>query len=302
MNIREISTERRNPNTLTIDHASSLEIVQLMNKEDSRVPETIEKILPQIASAIDGITERMTLGGRLIYVGAGTSGRLGILDASECPPTFSTDPEDVQALIAGGEAAITSSFEGAEDDEEKGGADLQERGIRSQDVVVGIAASGRTPYTIGAMRAAKEKGALVIALVCSQESEMAGVADRALVAEVGAEVITGSTRLKAGTAQKLILNMLSTGTMIQQGKVYSNLMVDVQPTNEKLQMRSKHIIMEATGVVEEEAAEALVEYRAVKPAILSLLTPLKGDHVHVALAKHNGHIGKAIQAQQKTEK
>ncbi|UOQ94455.1 N-acetylmuramic acid 6-phosphate etherase [Halobacillus shinanisalinarum] len=302
MNIKEISTERRNSSTLTIDQANSLEIVQLMNKEDSQVPQAIGKILPEIASAIDGITERMGLGGRLIYVGAGTSGRLGILDASECPPTFSTDPEDVQALIAGGEAAITSSFEGAEDDVERGRADLQGREVRSQDVVVGIAASGRTPYTIGAMELAKEKGALVLALVCSQDSEMEKAADRTLVAEVGPEVITGSTRLKAGTAQKLILNMLSTGTMIKQGKVYSNLMVDVQPTNKKLQIRSKHIIMEATGVIEEEAAQALVEYGAVKPAILSLLTSLKGDHVHAALTKHNGHIGKAIQAQQKEEK
>ncbi|WP_163526937.1 N-acetylmuramic acid 6-phosphate etherase [Halobacillus ihumii] len=297
MNIKEISTEQRNSSTLTIDQASSFEIVQLMNKEDYAVPQAIGKILPQLATAIDKITERMSLGGRLIYVGAGTSGRLGVLDASECPPTFSADPEHVQALIAGGPAAITSAFEGAEDDVEQGRLDINAKNVNQQDVIVGIAASGRTPYTIGAMKEAKNHGALVLAVVCSLGSDMAEEADLTLVADVGPEVLTGSTRLKAGTAQKLILNMLSTGTMIKQGKVYSNLMVDLQPTNQKLQIRSKHIIMEATGVSEKKAEQVLHEYGAVKPAILALLTSLKGEQVHASLAKHNGHIGKAIQAE-----
>ncbi|MFD2922506.1 N-acetylmuramic acid 6-phosphate etherase [Halobacillus naozhouensis] len=301
MNIKEISTEQRNASTLTIDQASSLQIVKLMNKEDRDVPQAIGKILTQIATAIDRITERMSLGGRLIYVGAGTSGRLGVLDASECPPTFSADPEHVQALIAGGPAAITSAFEGAEDDVEQGRLDIKAKNVNQQDVVVGIAASGRTPYTIGAMKEAKDHGALVLAIVCSLGSDMEEAADLTMVAEVGPEILTGSTRLKAGTAQKLILNMLSTGTMIQQGKVYSNLMVDLQPTNQKLQIRSKHIIMEATGVSEKKAEQVLHEYGAVKPAILALLTSLKGEEVHASLDKHNGHIGRAIHSVSESE-
>ncbi|WP_079527328.1 N-acetylmuramic acid 6-phosphate etherase [Halobacillus hunanensis] len=297
MNIKEISTEQRNSSTLKIDQASSLEIVKLMNEEDYAVPQAIGKILPQLATAIDRITERMSLGGRLIYVGAGTSGRLGVLDASECPPTFSADPEHVQALIAGGPAAITSAFEGAEDDVEQGRLDINAKNVNQQDVVIGIAASGRTPYTIGAMKEAKNHGALVLAVVCSLGSDMEEEADLTMVADVGPEVLTGSTRLKAGTAQKLILNMLSTGTMIKQGKVYSNLMVDLQPTNQKLQIRSKHIIMEATGVSEKKAEQVLHEYGAVKPAILALLTSLKGKQVHASLAKYNGHIGKSIHAE-----
>ncbi|KGX84630.1 N-acetylmuramic acid 6-phosphate etherase [Pontibacillus litoralis] len=293
MKISNISTEKRNNNTLSIDQATSLEIVSMMNEEDTNVPNAIKDILPAIAEAIDGTVDRMKKGGRLIYIGAGTSGRLGILDAVECPPTFSTSNE-VQAVIAGGNHAMFKAFEGAEDDEEQGAKDLIAQQVNAQDIVVGIAASGRTPYTIGGMKEAKKNGAFVIAVVCSHHSEMAKIADIPLEANVGPEVIAGSTRLKAGTAQKLILNMLSTGTMIKLGKVYSNLMVDLKPSNYKLKVRSINIIIEATGASEEEARKALETYGTVKGAIVSMLTNLEGEQVFKALEKHHGHIQNII--------
>ncbi|RLQ96585.1 N-acetylmuramic acid 6-phosphate etherase [Falsibacillus albus] len=295
MNLQNILTEKRNDHTFDIDQVSTLEMVKKINDEDKTVASAIESILPQVAKVIDWIVAGMKKGGRLIYIGAGTSGRLGILDASECPPTYGTSPDQVIAIIAGGDQAIQYALEGAEDDEEKGREDITAKKVGPNDVVIGIAASGRTPYTIAAMKQAKELGAKVAALVCTPQSEMEAVADEALVAEVGPEVVTGSTRMKAGTAQKLILNMLSTGTMIQMGKVYSNLMVDVMASNEKLKERAKLIVAEAAGVTLEEADAAMKEFKSAKPAILSLVTGLKGPEVAEMLQKHNGHLRAAIE-------
>ncbi|MGE6257766.1 N-acetylmuramic acid 6-phosphate etherase [Heyndrickxia sporothermodurans] len=294
MNLQSILTEKRNPNTLNIDQQSTLDIVRAINTEDKKVAFAIENILPTVALVVDKIVEGMHNGGRLIYIGAGTSGRLGILDASECPPTYSTSPDQVSAMIAGGEKAIQFALEGAEDDEELGRQDMLSRNPGPNDTIVGIAASGRTPYTIAAMKAAKEKGATVAAIVCTPKSLMEKEADFTMVAEVGPEVVTGSTRMKAGTAQKLILNMLTTSTMIRMGKVYSNLMVDVKPTNLKLKERAKHIVAEAANVTIEQAEEALKEYGSVKPAILSLVTGEKGKKVTNALASNNGYLREAI--------
>lgn len=294
MKLQSILTEKRNPNTLNIDQQSTLDIVRAINTEDKKVAFAIENILPTVALVVDKIVEGMHNGGRLIYIGAGTSGRLGILDASECPPTYSTSPDQVSAMIAGGEKAIQFALEGAEDDEELGRQDMLSRNPGPNDTIVGIAASGRTPYTIASMKAAKEKGATVAAVVCTPKSLMEKEADFTMVAEVGPEVVTGSTRMKAGTAQKLILNMLTTSTMIRMGKVYSNLMVDVKPTNLKLKERAKHIVAEAAKVTIEQAEEALKEYGSVKPAILSLVTGEKGEKVTNALASNNGYLREAI--------
>ncbi|WP_433744318.1 N-acetylmuramic acid 6-phosphate etherase [Falsibacillus pallidus] len=294
MNLQNIMTEKRNPSTMEIDQLSSMEIIQKINDEDQKVPMAIEAILPVIAKVVDAIVKGMKNGGRLIYIGAGTSGRLGILDASECPPTYGTSPEQVLAIIAGGDHAIQYAMEGAEDSIEGGEQDIINANVGQNDVVVGIAASGRTPYTIAAMKKAKELGAVVAAVVCSPNSPMEQAADFAIVAEVGPEVVTGSTRMKAGTAQKLILNMLSTASMIQLGKVYSNLMVDVMASNEKLRERAKLIVAEAAGVDVKEAEEALKEFGSAKPAILSLVTGLKGKEVLDLLEKHDGHLRAAI--------
>lgn len=255
--LTKLSTERRNPNTMNIDSVSTLEIIEMINEEDKKVALDVETAKVNIAKAVDVIAERLSKGGRLIYVGAGTSGRLGILDASECPPTYGVDYELVQGIIAGGPEAILKAVEGAEDSEELGKMDLQERNLRSCDVVCGIAASGRTPYAIGAMKYAKEIGAAVISIAMSENSPMSIIADVPISVVVGPEVIMGSTRMKAGTAQKMILNMLSTGTMIKLGKVYSNLMVDVQPTNEKLIARAKRIVKLATAA-EDDTIERLL--------------------------------------------
>jgi N-acetylmuramic acid 6-phosphate etherase len=294
MEIKKLLTEQRNPNTYHIDQLSTLEIVELINKEDQKVPDAIEKVLPTIAAVIDIIVEKLSIGGRLIYVGAGTSGRLGILDAAECPPTFGTSPNQIIGIIAGGEEAIQHALEGAEDDIEMGKRDIRSLRISDKDVVIGIAASGRTPYTISAMEEAKTLGAKVVALVCTPHSPMEKVSDYAIVVEVGPEVVTGSTRMKAGTAQKMVLNMLTTTAMIRLGKVYSNLMVDVSPVNNKLKIRAKTIVVEATGVEEKEAEKALEEYGSVKLAILSLVTGLKGTEVQTLLEKHHGFLKNAI--------
>lgn len=294
MDLNNILTEKRNPNTYQIDQLSSLEILKLIHHEDSKVPNVIEKIIPHIASLADAIVKQMQQDGRFIYVGAGTSGRLGVLDASECPPTFGTLPEDVIGVIAGGEKALQFALEGAEDSVENGKLDMKKIAVNERDVVIGLAASGRTPYTIEAMKEAKRNGAIIGAVVCSPNSEMEQIADYAIVAEVGPEVITGSTRMKAGTAQKFILNMLSTTVMIKLGKVYENLMVDVVPTNKKLHYRAKLIVSEAAGVPLPEAESALNEFKTVKAAILALVTGLKGEQVHVLLEKNHGHLRKAI--------
>ncbi|WP_211256096.1 N-acetylmuramic acid 6-phosphate etherase [Edaphobacter aggregans] len=270
LNLATLTTEARNPRTTNIDQLPTLEMLKLINEEDQSVPRVVATQLPQIARAIDEIAARFERGGRLFYIGAGTSGRLGVLDASECPPTFAVPPTLVQGLIAGGDSALRKSSEKSEDSPEQGAADLLAAGFganNTPDTIVGIAASGRTPYVIGAMETVKKLGALVISLTCVEGSEMARIADIAIAPVTGPEVVTGSTRLKAGTATKLVLNMLSTGVMIRTGAVYGNLMVNVQPTNEKLVDRAHRIIAEATGVDRPTAAKLLTEAGSVKVAI-----------------------------------
>lgn len=273
MNLSQLTTEQRNPRTLHIDEVPTLELVRLINEEDQRVPQAVAAILPDIARAVDLIAARLAADGRLFYIGAGTSGRLGILDAVECPPTYRTDPERIQGIIAGGTPAIFRAQEGAEDSEELGARDLAARGFRAGDIACGIAASGRTPYVIGALRHARACGGATIALACSEHAAIASLADIALLPITGPEAITGSTRMKAGTAQKLVLNMLSTGAMVKLGKTYGNLMVDVKASNAKLTERATRIVMEVAECSRETAAEALklADGRA-KVAILRVLT------------------------------
>lgn len=295
LNLSKLTTESRNQNTLNIDKVSTLEMVKMINEEDKKVANAIEIELPQIAEAIDGIVERMQKGGRLIYIGAGTSGRLGILDASECPPTYGVSEELVQGLIAGGQEAIFRAKEGAEDSKELAVLDLKYKHLNENDTVVGIAASGRTPYVIGGLEYANEIGALTISVTCNADSQVAKEAKIAISPVVGAEVVTGSTRLKSGTAQKLVLNMLSTGSMIKMGKVYGNLMVDVKATNEKLVERSKKIVCEATGVSFKEAETVLNETDFdVKLSIFMILSNLEKEEAKVILEMNNGYIAKAL--------
>lgn len=295
MNLNNLTTEQRNPNTTKIDEASTLELVTLINNEDKLVPAAVEKELPAIAKAIDVIVEAMQNGGRLVYCGAGTSGRLGILDASECPPTYGVDTNTVIALIAGGDDALLNAIEGAEDDENLCQKELEAISFTNKDVLVGIAASGRTPYTIGGMLYAKSIGAKVISLTCNQNSKMAEIADVSIAPIVGPEVVTGSTRMKAGTAQKLVLNMLSTGTMIKLGKVYQNLMVDVMPSNLKLIERCIRIVMQATGVDYDTAKQTLeqVDYHP-KTAIVMILGNYSKEEAKQRLAESRGHIKAAL--------
>lgn len=295
INLDRISTEQRNPNTLQIDQVSTLEMVKLINEEDKKVALAVEQVLPEIATAIDMIVEQFKQGGRLVYIGAGTSGRLGILDASECPPTYGADPSMVIGLIAGGDTAIRKAVEGAEDSPEKSVADLEAIHFTTRDVLVGLAASGRTPYVIGGLTYAKQLGAKTIAIACTKGSEIGSIADIAIEPLPGAEVITGSTRMKAGTAQKLILNMLTTGSMIKIGKVYSNLMVDVQASNLKLIERAKRIVCEATGIPRSQA-EALLEKTNydVKLTILIAKTGLNSEQAAQYLKEAEGHLQRAI--------
>lgn len=295
MNLEQLLTEARNPDTLDIDSLSSLDVITKINIQDQLVPLAVSKVLPKIAQAVDWIVESMYNGGRLFYLGAGTSGRLGILDASECPPTFGTSPELVQGLIAGGETAVFRAVEGAEDSLTLAAQDLTDHNLSPYDIVVGIAASGRTPYVIGGLSFAKQTGCRTVAIVCSPNSEMAEVADLTICVEVGPEVIMGSTRMKAGTAQKLVLNMLTTATMIRRGKVYSNLMVDVQATNTKLVERAKRIVMLATGVTRELAETAIKQAEgSVKVAIVMILADVVADEAKVRLQRANGFVAAAI--------
>lgn len=257
VNLDKIATEQRNQASSHIDQVSTLEMVRIINDEDKKVAEAITCILPKIAAAVDLIAARLRRGGRLFYVGSGTSGRLGVLDAAECPPTFSTAPEMVQGIIAGGTPAIFRAQEGAEDSAEGGACDMAAHEITVRDVVVGLTASGRTPYVAGALAYAQKQGVLTISITCTNQPEVAQWADISLEALVGPEVITGSTRMKAGTAQKMILNMLSTGAMIRLGKVYGNLMVDVKASNKKLEARAKRIVCTAVGCPEAVAAQTL---------------------------------------------
>ncbi len=293
--LQKIATEQRNPNTTNIDTLSTLDMVKLINREDHRVAEAVALVTDKIAEAVDVIAARLSTGGRLIYCGAGTSGRLGILDAVECPPTYSTDPETVQALMAGGYGAIFKAVEGAEDSKELGKADMQGIGFSGKDVLVGIAASGRTPYVLGCMEYAKELGAPTVAVTCCPGSILDSFADIGIAPAPGPEVVTGSTRMKSGTAQKMVLNMLSTGAMIKLGKVYGNLMVDVKPSNEKLVRRCVTIVCSATDCTEEEAVDALERcgYHP-KTAIVMLLRGVDAETADRLLEAAGGRIAKVL--------
>lgn len=288
-------TEQRNPNSMHVDSLSALEIVQLMNEEDKQVPLAIEKCLPQIAQAVERIVAAFQQGGRLVYIGAGTSGRLGVLDASECPPTFGVSPEMVKGIIAGGERALRHPIEGAEDSKMQAVVDLQTIQLSSKDVLVGIAASGRTPYVIGALEYAKSLGSVTVSIASNPNSAMANIVDIAIDTVVGPEVLTGSSRLKSGTAQKLVLNMLTTASMILMGKCYQNLMVDVQASNEKLKARAIRIVMQATDCDKALAEETLKQAdQNAKLAIMMILSGLDRAQAEALLEKHHGKLQLAL--------
>ena len=288
-------TEQRNPNSMHVDSLSALEIVRLMNEEDKQVPVAIEKCLPQIAQAVECIVAAFQQGGRLVYIGAGTSGRLGVLDASECPPTFGVSPEMVKGIIAGGERALRHPIEGAEDSKAQAVVDLQIIQFSSKDVLVGIAASGRTPYVIGALEYAKSLGSVTVSIASNPNSAMANIVDIAIDTVVGPEVLTGSSRLKSGTAQKLVLNMLTTASMILMGKCYQNLMVDVQASNEKLKARAIRIVMQATDCDKALAEETLKQAdQNAKLAIMMILSGLDRAQAEALLEKHQGKLQLAL--------
>ena len=288
-------TEQRNPNSMHVDSLSALEIVQLMNKEDKQVPLAIEKCLPQIAQAVECIVAAFQQGGRLVYIGAGTSGRLGVLDASECPPTFGVSPEMVKGIIAGGERALRHPIEGAEDSKAQAVFDLQTIHFSSKDVLVGIAASGRTPYVIGSLEYAKSLGSVTVSIASNPNSAMANIVDIAIDTVVGPEVLTGSSRLKSGTVQKLVLNMLTTASMILMGKCYQNLMVDVQASNEKLKARAIRIVMQATDCDKTLAEETLkLAEQNAKLAIMMILSGLDRAQAEALLEKYHGKLQHAL--------
>ncbi|MEU6348626.1 N-acetylmuramic acid 6-phosphate etherase [Streptomyces sp. NPDC047072] len=292
-----LTTEAFRPELADIDRLPTLDIARLMNGEDTSVPAAVARELPRIAAAIDAVAERMARGGRLIYAGAGTAGRLGVLDASECPPTFNTDPTQVVGVIAGGPEAMVTSVEGAEDSAELARADLDGLALTAADSVVGVSASGRTPYAVAAVQHARARGALTIGLSCNARSPLAAAADHGIEVVVGPELLTGSTRLKAGTAQKLVLNMLSTITMIRLGKTYGNLMVDVRASNEKLRARSHRIVTLATGADDEEVERALAATDGeVKNAILTILADVDGPTAARLLEESGGHLRAALAA------
>jgi len=293
--IKDLITERQNPVTLDIDSKSTDEILRLINSQDKTIPECVEKEIPYIAQAVEIVVKAFKRGGRLIYVGAGTSGRLGVLDASEIPPTFGSDPEMVQGIIAGGYAALTRAQEGAEDKKEKGVRDLMERNFSHVDVACGLAASRRTPYVVGAIEKAKEMGAKTLYITCTPRSEMDLDVDVAICPVVGPEVIMGSTRMKSGTAEKLVLNMLTTTAMIRLGKVYGNMMVDLQMTSKKLEERSKRTVMIVTGVDYETAQKILLEANGhVKTAIVMLLKNVSHEEALRRLKANDGFVRGAL--------
>lgn len=302
LDLTKFTTEQRNQRSMNLDTMTSLQIVTTMNDEDLRAVQSVTKVLPQVATAIDWAAEALERGGRVFYMGAGTSGRLGVLDASECPPTFGVSPDLIVGLIAGGETAFIKAVEGAEDSEELGASDLRGRGLSDKDLVVGLAASGRTPYVVGGLVYAKATGCKTIAIACNQGSKIGESADLAIEPVPGPEVLTGSTRLKAGTVQKLILNMISTGAMVKIGKVYQNLMVDVQQTNEKLVVRGQNIVMEATGCTRECAIQALADAGGhVKTAIVSVLLDCDAEQAAVALERARGHVRAAVSGHEKSD-
>lgn len=297
LDLTKLTTEQRNPKTMELDSFSPIEIARVMNEENTNVIKAIDEVLPQVASAIEWAGEALNAGGRIIYMGAGTSGRLGVLDAVECPPTFGVSYDTVVGLIAGGEGAFVKAAEGAEDNAEAGAADLAALELESRDIVIGIAASGRTPYVIGGLRYANEAGCRTVAIACNKDSAVGAEAQLAIEPVTGPEVVTGSTRLKAGTAQKLVLNMISTGSMVAAGKVYQNLMVDVKQSNEKLRVRAQNIVMMATECTREQAAEALEAcHHHVKGAIAMLLLDCDATAAEAALDEAHGHVRAAVEA------
>lgn len=293
-----LETEKANPATAEIDRMSPLEVVQAMNAEDAKVAEAVRQTLPQIARAIEAIAARLQHGGRLIYMGAGTSGRLGALDAAECPPTFNTPPEMIVGCIAGGSFALTQAAEDYEDSAEAGVADLAHLNLAEKDAVVGITASGRTRYVLGAIAYAKERGALTIGLACNIHTPLEQAVDISIAPVVGPEVIAGSTRLKAGTAQKMVINMLSTGAMILLGKTFGNMMVDVQATNHKLHLRALEIVRRSAGI-EQDAAEAILNTSGgeVKTAILAARANITPELARARLARHGNILRAALEGQ-----
>lgn len=289
-------TEARNERARDLDLLPVLEQARLMNEEERRVPEAVAATLPQVAAAVARIADALRRGGRLLYVGAGTSGRLAMLDAAECPPTFGTRPEQVQAVVAGGSRALSASVEGAEDDAAAGGLEMDARGVGPNDMVVGIAASGETPFVLGAVQRARQRGAATIAVACAPHSSLEAACDLAIVPLVGPEVLTGSTRLKAGTAQKHVLNMLSTLAMVQLGRVYGNLMVYLQATNTKLRRRAVRIAAAATGAPEATAAEAMSRAHGRVPvAIVMLLRRVSPEEADARLRRAEGNVRRALQ-------
>lgn len=295
INLSKLGTESRNEKTLKLDHMTIEEVLVAMNEEDKTVAHSVEKVLPEVALAVAYVIEAFNCGGRLIYMGAGTSGRVGVVDAVECPPTFGTNPDQVVALIAGGEKAFVRAVEGAEDSESLGKSELENLKLNKKDVVIGIAASGRTPYVISGLNYAKEIGCKTVSISCNQASAIGKISDVSIEVVTGPEVLTGSTRLKAGTAQKMIVNMITTASMVGVGKVYKNLMVDVQQTNQKLITRAENIVMEAAEVSRETAKGTLEEAQgSVKLAITMLLLNSNAKVAKDKLQEVNGHIRKAI--------
>jgi len=294
--LNQLTTEQRNPASEDIDRLSALQIVRLMNAEDAKVAEAVGKVSPAIAQAVEGIAERIRQGGRLVYIGAGTSGRLGVLDATECPPTFSTPPGLVVGLIAGGLAALTRAVEGAEDHAEYAERDLRDIGLRGQDAVAGIATSGRTPYVIGGLKYARQIGALTVGISCNETSALSSECDIDIAPVVGPEVVSGSTRLKAGTATKMVLNMLTTGAMVLLGKTYGNLMVDLRATNEKLTQRTRRIVTMLTQLAEDEAAELLQRCGGeLKTAVVAHRRQVTPAEARRLLDRAGGHLRRAIE-------
>lgn len=295
MELSALTTEQRNTSSMALDQMSTTDILKTINEEDKKVAEAVELVLPKVDHAIEQIYQALAKGGRLFYVGAGTSGRLGIIDASECPPTFMTPPDMVQTIMAGGIDAFINAVEGTEDEEFQGEADLKEKNVTKHDVVIGITASGRTPYPIGAVKYAREIGAFTVGLSCNNHALISQYVDCTIEVIVGPEILTGSTRMKAATAHKMILNMISTTTMVKLGKVHENLMVDLHASNYKLLERAKHTLMEITGVTYEEAEKTLsITNKEVKPAIVMLEGGVTFAEAKKAIGQSNGYVRKAI--------
>ncbi|ADH97737.1 N-acetylmuramic acid 6-phosphate etherase [Salisediminibacterium selenitireducens] len=300
INLSDLTTERRNERTKHIDQLSSFEILSMINEEDHLIAESVKKEMKAINNVVEVVCERFKKGGKLVYIGAGTSGRIGVLDAAEAPPTFRTDPEMIQALIAGGDQAMFHAIEGAEDSKEQAKQDLERLNLSKDDVIIAIAASGRTPYAKGAVEYGNEINAVTVGLSCNKGSELSALAQLAIEVEVGPEVITGSTRMKAATAQKLVLNMISTSSMILIGKIFENLMVDLKASNHKLQERAKSITSAITGCSEEEVEQTLIKADfEVKPAIVMLKTGVSLVEAKEKLKQHRGFVRKAIESQSK---